>query len=152
MYLGSKLHKTRLHNGVWAWVMSPVKYIQDAVRNCTVHLVANYGGIFRLSKKAENLFKMGYDPELDTSPELDTDAVSYYLTIIDILRWMIKLGRIDITNKVSLLSSHVALLREGHLDAAVHVMSHVGQRYNSRLVYDPSYPEIDHSVFKECDW
>ena len=34
---------------------------------------------------------------------------------------------------------------------AVHVMAHVGQRYNSRLVYDPSYPEIDYSVFKKCD-
>ena len=105
-----------------------------------------------MPKKAENQFKMGYDPELDTSPELDPDAASYYLTIIGILRWMVELGRIDIITKVSLLSSHVALPREGHLEAAVHVMAHVGQKYNSRLVYDPLYPEIDHSVFKECDW
>ena len=34
----------------------------------------------------------------------------------------------------------------------VHVMAHVGQKYNSRLVYDCSYPEIDCSNFKECDW
>ena len=80
--------------------------------------------------KAENPFKMGYDPELDTSPELDPDAASYYLTIISILGWMIELGRIDIITKVSLLSSQVALPREGHLEAAVHVMAHVGQRYN----------------------
>ena len=65
---------------------------------------------------------------------------------------MIKLGRINIITKVSLLSSHVALPRERHLDAAVHVMAHVDQRYNSRLVYDPLYPEIDHSVFKKCHW
>ena len=65
---------------------------------------------------------------------------------------MIKLGRIDITSNVSLLSSHVALPREGHLDTEVHVMAHVGQRYNFRLVYDPSYLEIDHNVFKKCDW
>ena len=31
-------------------------------------------------------------------------------------------------------------------------MVHVGQRYHSRLVYDPLYPEKDHSVFKECYW
>ena len=65
---------------------------------------------------------------------------------------MIKLGRMDIITKVLLLSSHVALPREGHLDTAVHLIAHDGQRYNSRLVYDPSYPEIDHSVFKKCDW
>ena len=93
-----------------------------------------------------------YDPKLESSPELDPDAVSYYLTIIGIPRWMIELGRMSIITKVSLLLSHIALPREGHLEAAVHVMAHVGQRYNSRLLYHPSYPEIDHSVFRECDW
>ena len=28
----------------------------------------------------------------------------------------------------------------------------VGQRYNFRLVYDPSYQAINHSIFKKCDW
>ena len=131
MYLGAKLRKTRLHNRVWAWAMSPTKYVQEAVRNCAVHLSSNYGGKYRMPKKAENPFKMGYDPELDTSPELDPDAVSYYLTVIAILRWMIKLERIKKIMEVLLLLSHVVLPREGHLDAAVHVMAHVGQRYNS---------------------
>ena len=25
-------------------------------------------------------------------------------------------------------------------------------KYDSRLVYDPTYPKIDHSVLKKCDW
>ena len=50
------------------------------------------------------------------------------------------------------MSSHVALPGEGHLKAAVHIMTHVGQKYNSRLVYDPLYPEIGYNSFKECDW
>ena len=54
--------------------------------------------------------------------------------------------------EVTLLSPHAVLPREGHLDAAGHVMAHVGQRYNSRLVYDHSYPEIDCNLFKKCDW
>ena len=66
--------------------MSPVKYVGKAVRNWTVHLGANYGVGFRLPKKAQNIFNMGYDPEMDNSPELDPDAVSYYLTIINVLR------------------------------------------------------------------
>ena len=56
MYLGTTLHKTRLNNGVWAWPISPVKCVQEAVRNCAVHVAANYGGRFKLSKKAENPF------------------------------------------------------------------------------------------------
>ena len=91
---------------------------------------------------------MVYYPELGISPELEPDAMSYFQTIISVLRWMIKLGRIDIVTEVSFLSSHVALPREGHLDAMLHVMAHVGQRYNSKLVYDPLYPEIDNM----CDW
>ena len=50
------------------------------------------------------------------------------------------------------MSSPVALPREGHLNAAVHVMTYVGQRYISRLVYNPLYPEIDHNVLRKCDW
>ena len=65
---------------------------------------------------------------------------------------MIKLGRINLLTKVSSLSSHVTLPREGHLDAEVHKMALVGQRYNSRLVYDPSYTKIGHTVFKKCNW
>ena len=59
---------------------------------------------------------------------------------------------IHIITKVSLLSSHLALPREEHLDAVMHFLTCSGQRYNSRLVYDPSYPEKDCSIFKKCDW
>ena len=65
---------------------------------------------------------------------------------------MIKLARVNVITKLSLLSSHVALPRDGHLEGAINVMAHIGQRYNSRLGYDPSYPEIDHNVFQKCDW
>ena len=64
---------------------------------------------------------------------------------------MIELKRFDIMMEGSLLSSHVALPREQHLEAAVHVMAHVSKRYNSRVMYGPTYLEIDHSVLKECD-
>ena len=73
-----------------------------------------------MHKKAENLFKMGCDPEFDTSLEEDPDSAS----IFAILRWMIKMGRINIITKVSVLLSHVALPREGHFEAAIDV----GQR------------------------
>ena len=58
--------------------MKPAKYIQEAVRNCTAHLSSNYGGKYRMPKKAESPFKMGYNLKLDTSPEFDPDAASYY--------------------------------------------------------------------------
>ena len=54
--------------------------------------------------------------------------------------------------KVLLLLPHVALPREGHLEAAMHVMVHVDQRYNSRSVHDYSYTVIDHRVLENYDW
>ena len=63
-YLGTKLCKTRLHNEVWAWVISSVKYVKRQS-----DLAANYGGRFKLPKKTEYQLKMGYDQ--------DPDAVSY---------------------------------------------------------------------------
>ena len=63
---------------------------------------------------------MGYDTQMDTSQELDSNEVSSYFSFIGIIRWMIELGRINIITKVSLLLSHIALHREGHLEAAVH--------------------------------
>ena len=66
--------------------MSSARYVQEAVRNCTVHLSSSCRGRYRMPKKAENPFMMGCDPELDISPEADPEAVSYYLTVIGILR------------------------------------------------------------------
>ena len=31
-------------------------------------------------------------------------------------------------------------------------MAHMGQKYNSRFVYDLTYPDIDHIIFKKYDW
>jgi len=65
---------------------------------------------------------------------------------------MVELGRVDIATKISLLSSHLAYPREGLLDAALHVMAYLKQKHNSRLIFDPTYPNIDMSSFPTYDW
>ena len=61
------------------------------------------------------------------------------------MRWMVELGRIDIATEVSLLSSHLAFPREGHLETALHIMSYLSQKHNTRLISDPTYPKRDSS-------
>ena len=85
---------------------------------------------------------MGYSPELDESPTLNPSLASYYQSQIGILRWMVEIGRIDIMTEVSMLSSHLAMPREGHLDAVLHVYAYLKKKYNSRLALDPTYPTI----------
>jgi hypothetical protein len=50
------------------------------------------------------------------------------------------------------LSSHAALPREGHLEALLHLFAHLDKKHNAQIVFDPTYPDIDMTVFKECDW
>ena len=65
---------------------------------------------------------------------------------------MVELGRVDIIREVSLLSSHLALSREGHLDAMLHVFAYLKAKHNSTVAFDPSYPHVDYDQFYECDW
>jgi hypothetical protein len=65
---------------------------------------------------------------------------------------MYKIGCIDIATEVLLLSLHLAYLREGHLDAALSVMGYLRLKYNSQLIFDPTYPLMDDSTFQHHDW
>ena len=150
-YLGAKLHPTILPNGVTAWGMSSSKYIQAAVQNVKDYLAKNFPGR-SLSKRVTAPFPSGYEAELDVTPELDAEKASFYQSQIGVLRWCVELGQIDIITEVSVLSSHLALPREGHLEAIFHLFAYLEKKHNSRVVFDPSYPTIDMTTFKECDW
>jgi hypothetical protein len=56
IYLGTKLKMTRLENGIWAWGLSPSKYVAQAVKNCAKHLTDKLNNCFRLPQQADNPF------------------------------------------------------------------------------------------------
>ena len=56
-----------------------------------------------------------YRPEIYILPELNATDAAYYQSLIEILRWMVGLGRVDITTEVSMLLSCLALPRREHL-------------------------------------
>ena len=58
MYLGTKLKHMQIHNGIWAWSMSPSKYVQEAVRICKENVAKHLSKGYKLPKRAENLFKV----------------------------------------------------------------------------------------------
>ena len=51
-----------------------------------------------------------YRPKIDISPELNATDAAYYQSLIGIVRWMVELGRVDITTEVSMFC-HVWLCR-----------------------------------------
>jgi hypothetical protein len=150
-YLGAKLRKTVLPNGVVAWSMSASKYVQSAVQNVQEYLAA-LPGDQKLLKKAPGPFVGGCKPEIDESPELDPIRANFYQSQIGILRWYVELGRIDIITEVSMLSTYLFLTREVHLEAVFHVFAYLGLHHNARVVFDPTYPSVDMGTFIKTDW
>ncbi len=51
-----------------------------------------------------------------------------------------------------MLSSYLACPREGHLENALHVMGYLQLKHNSRLIFDPTYPDIDQTAFPSFEW
>jgi hypothetical protein len=104
-----------------------------------------------LVKKASGPFAGVYKPEIDESPELEPTRSNLYQSQNGILRWCVELGRIDIITEVSMLSTYLCLPREG-LEAAFHVFAYLRIHHNSRVVFDPTYPDIDMGIFIKTDW
>ena len=149
IYLGAKLRKTTLPNGVEAWGLSPSKYVQDAIANVEKWL--DKKGM-KLNKRASSPYPSEYNAELDVSDVLGVDDANFYQTQIGVLRWMIEIGRIDVITEVSVLSSYLAQPREGHLEAVLHIFAFLKKKHNSTMIFDPTYPEINEDDFKDCDW
>jgi hypothetical protein len=62
---------------------------------------------------------------------------NYFQSQIGILRWCVELGHIDIITEVSMLSTFLCMLREGHLDAVYHLFAYMSLYHNARVVFDP---------------
>jgi hypothetical protein len=152
IYLGAKLKEMRLPNRVMAWGLSPSKYVVQAVKNCQLHLTEKLAGKYSIPARADNPFPVDYGPSTDLSDLLDPDCSSFYQHLIGVMRWMVELGCIDIATEVSMLSSYLACPREGHLENVLHVMGYLQLKHNSRLIFDPTYPDIYLTAFPSFDW
>ena len=74
--------------------------------------------------KAPNPLTFDYRSEIDVSQKLGEDDALYYQTLIGVSRWIVELGRINIDCKVSMMSSHMAIPREGHLKELFHIFAY----------------------------
>lgn len=133
-----------------------MQYVQEACKNVIKYLEqrkAKFNDMkYSMSKRDGSPMKNDYRPEIDDTPELGPKDAAYYQSLIGVLRWIVELGRVDIVCEVSMMSSCLALPREGHLQALFHFFSYFNKKHNTNLVYDPTDPEIDMSTFPKQDW
>jgi hypothetical protein len=155
IYLGGHVRKVQLENGVECWAFGSSQYVKAAVNNVETYLAKQLklgNSKWTLPAKAETPMQTSYRPELDVSPELEPNEASYYQSLIGVLRWMVELGRVDICLECSMLSSHLALPREGHLNQVFHIFAYLRKYHNTELVFDPSDPCVEEADFELKDW
>ena len=92
-------------------------------------------------------FSTGYRPEADTLLILESDDASYFQLLIGKLRWIVELGQIVVTCKVSMMASMMAMPRNGQLEKLYHIFSYPKGNHNSEIVFDPIVPVIDADQF-----
>ena len=138
-YLGAKLEKKRL-NSRDVWTMSSTDYVKAAIDNVEEQLKKKGK---KLATKAPTPMTTNYYPEMDTSPELDSSGITTFQELIGILRWSIKIGRVDILTELSMLSSYQAAPKQGHLEQIYHIFAYLKKKPKLTLYFDPQEPDID---------
>ena len=108
MYLGAKLRRVVLENGIEAWATIASKYAQEDVSKSEAYLNEHFG-VHKFAKKVINPFELDYDPLINSLAEMGPIFLNYYQTQIGVLRWMVELGRLNIITEVSMITSQLAL-------------------------------------------
>ena len=148
-YLGADLSSLDNEEGVECWAMSSDKYCAAMVKNVE-DSVSKKG--LRLPSRCELPIRHGYKPEMDCTAELGADGLQFYQEMIGSLRWAVEIGRVDILLEVALMSKHLALPREGHLEQVLNIMGYLKSHKKMRMLYDCGCPRVNERWFTNYDW
>eukprot|EP00957_Ditylum_brightwellii_P013880 1046412-Ditylum_brightwellii.AAC.1 len=131
----------------------PKFYLSGSVcKNVEEYLAKRNNPRWNISAKAETPIRSTYKPELEITSVLYPVDGAYYHSLVGVLRWMVELGKIDIYLEVSLMSSHLAMPREGHMAEVLRIFIHLRKYHNTELVFGPSNPVMDELAFEQKDW
>ena len=148
IYLGAQLEQM-IVDGSECWKISAEKYVTASVKNVEEAL-AKRG--LRLPSKCYTPLPSDYRPELETSPELKSDGIQQYQELVGVLRWAVELGRVDIMLEVALMSTHMAMPREGHLQQLYRIFGYFKIYPKRKIAFDFHHPKISERMFKQYDW
>jgi hypothetical protein len=90
------------------WFISARTYVKRAGTEVNRSLA---GVNQRLKTKVTTPIPDKYRAELDATPELDNERITYFQGLIGVISWAAELGRIDILVTVSMLSSQLMASR-----------------------------------------
>ena len=67
------------------------------------------------------------------------------------IRLILEMGRVHICCDVSMMSSFM-VIPIIHLQQIYHMFVYLKDHHNERIVFDPTYPDIDFEDFEKKDW
>ena len=142
IYLGADIKLVTINDGTKAWTIGFETYVKGAVKNVKARL---QGDGYRFNSKLSStkysakqpFLTTEYRPELDTLTKCNDEQTQFFQNIIDILRWLVELGRINIAYETSVLSSYNVSPQTGHLIQALHTIKYLDIHPTIELTFDP---------------
>jgi hypothetical protein len=86
--------------------------------------------------------------KLEVGPELKRDGIQQYLELIGVLRWAVKLGRVHFLLEASLMSTHMAMPRKGHLQQLYCMFGYLKLYPKRKFAFDFQHPSISERMLK----
>jgi len=133
-FLGSEVPTFEGRQGETCWGLSSHKYILRVVNELEERLKDRRMFLYPHVSPMDQ----DYHPELDCSSPLSEDDAVWFQALIGILRWLVEIGRLDISNSVTLLSSYLVCPTEGHFLAVLRIFGYLKRNPTYSLVFDPS--------------
>ena len=147
LYLGAEFKRVTNRSGGKCWASSCNRYVKEAVGIVFERQSSMNIKLTRFSKSPDNPFSnIKYRPELDLTEFCSPDEHQFYQQMIGIARWMIELGRMDISIEISLLSRYCAAPRLGHLSQLLHVFHYLRSHQSMDLTYDQTKITVTEST------
>ena len=147
-YLGVQLGQMEINENV-GWYMLSENYVRATITNIEETLSKSGQ---RLPSKCKTPLSLGYQLELDVTQELKANGLHRYQELVGVLWWAVELGRVDILLETSMMSTHLALPRKGHLEQVYHIFGYLKTNPNMKLFFDPQHPDVDERLFSIYDW
>ncbi|MFN9978309.1 MAG: hypothetical protein ACK53Y_00270, partial [bacterium] len=72
--------------------------------------------------------------------------------MIGVLRWIVKLGRVDIHIHTAMMSSHMMQPREGHLKEVLHIFAYLKHHANALMIFDDVPVDWNEDSFPQHSW
>ena len=76
---------------------------------------------------------------MDCTGELKADGLQLYQELIGSLRFAVEISRVDILLETVILSKHLDLPCEGHLEQVLYIVGYLRRRKKIRLLFNSGY-------------